>query len=233
MTPFHPSQLPMFGKKYDPELIVSHLATVLLPSCAAYVTDYINAVRLDETERARMKFSMYLFPIVASYGLALTTTNSKFKTALLKAHIIYLEGFRDREMLVNLGETIVWRIERDAISRELRDRFGQTIAPADFGFHEIRYGTLLGIVSGIRSNAFLTDFSLGMSQAQDNPKLGFQASLNSLGISFTRYVLKIDPNDPDLSSADRDRFQRSVANSILFLGQTYFNVIDIQKSMNA
>jgi len=223
----------MLGKKYAPEQIVSHLATILLPSCAGHVADYINAVRPNEAERRRMTFSMYLFSIAASYGLVQTTANVKFKTALLKAHSIYLERFRDADILVNLGEAIVWRIERDSISRELRDRFEKSIVPTDFDFHEIRYGTLLGILADIRSNAFLTDLSMGMSQGQGDPKLGIKLAFNALGISFTRYVLKIDPNDPELSLADRDRFQSSAAHASVLLGQGFFNATDILKSMSA
>lgn len=223
----------MFGKKYNPEKIVGQLATILVPSCAAHVTDYINAVQPNEAERTRMMFSMYLFSISASYGSVQTTTNEKFKTALLKAHSIYLERFRDGDMLVNLGETIVWRIERDFVSRELHDRFGKSIVPTDFDFHEIRYGTLLSIVANIRSNAFLTDFSMGMSQGQGDPKVGITLAFENLGISFTRNVLKIDPNSPELSSSDRDRFQGSVAHASVLLGQGFFNVSDISKSMNA
>jgi hypothetical protein len=223
----------MFGKKYDPEQIVSHLTTILLPSCAGYVHDYLNAVRLDEAELTRMTFSMYLFSVAACDGGIQTTTNAKFKAALLKAHSSFLDRFPDRETLVNLGEIVIWQFERDFIARELHDRLGKSILPGDFDFHEIRYGTLLRIASDIRKNAFSTDIHLGVSQGQGDPKLGMQLAFKALGTSFTRYVLKIDPTDPELSSTDRDRFQRSVAHAIPFLGQGFFNVTDFLKTMGA
>ena len=222
----------MFGKKYDPEKIVGQLATILVPSCAAHVTGYINAVQLDKAERKRMTLSMYLFSISASHGLV-GTRNEKFKTTLLKAHRIYLERFRDAETLVKLGELIIWPIERESVSRELHDQSGKSIVSSDFDFHEIRYETLLHVISGIRSNAFLTDISMGMFQGQDDIELGMSLAFKNLGISFTRYVLEIEPNDPELASADRIRFQSSAAHASILLGQGFYNVTDMLKSMSA
>ena len=222
----------MFGKRYDPEEIANSLATALLPSCVDQVTDYINAVRLDAAERKRLMFSIFLFSVAASEGIVRTTTNVEFKTALLKAHTTYLERHRCTEDLGNLGELIIWEIERKFVIRELKVRFGLAVDQSTFDDHAIRNGTLLGIAADFRKEAFLTDIHLGMSQGQGDPRLGIQQTFKSLGTSFTRQVLDIDPNTSDLSHEQHERFHRSVAYASKFLGLGYFNVLDSLKRIS-
>jgi len=222
----------MFGKKYDPEQIAEKLATIIMPGCAEYLAAYINAVHPNKIEHTRTMLSMYLFPITSTHGFMQTTSNQKLKKALLKAHNIYLDRFRDTDKVVNLGEIIIWRIEQEAFSRALRDRFAESIDPDYFDSHEIKYGKLLTILSEIRSNVSMTDFELGRLHGQGDPKLELLSAFNAMGITFTRQALKIDLNDPKLPPSERDRFQISTGHASVLLGQGFFNVTDFTKSVS-
>jgi hypothetical protein len=72
-----------------------------------------------------------------------------------------------------------------------------------------------------------------MSQAGDDSKLGLKLAFMALGTSFTRHVLKIDPTDPDLSSAERERYQTSLGFASALLAHGFFNVTDVFKALGA
>jgi hypothetical protein len=180
-----------------------------------------------------MMFTMHLFPIAASYGIVHTTTNAKLREALLQAHEIYLSRFREQDQLVKLGDYIIWRIERESVAHELRERFCQLVIPSGFDSHEIRYGMLLRGVSDVRKATFGRDLSFGMSQAGGDSKLGLKLGFMALGTSFTRQVLKMDPTAPDLSPDERERYQTSLGYASALLAHGFFNVTDVFKAMGA
>lgn len=216
----------MFGKKYKPIQIATELDTVLLPSCIEQLAIYLKVVQPNEEESKRMQLSIYLFPFIATYGLIHKQVNDKFKTALLEAREIYLERFQDKDIKVNLGEAIIWRVEQEYVAAILHSRHEISIDPSEFDFNEIRYGTLLDIVANFRSEAFLTDISFGMSQS-NNKQEGLSIAFDFLGISFTKHVLKIDPNNSNLTQYESDRFHKSSKCASALLGQGFFNVTDV------
>jgi hypothetical protein len=222
----------MFERKYQPEDIADHLHAIVRDGGPIF-GDYERLVRPDDDERTRLLFTAQLFPIAMSFVcIAKTTKNSKLKEALLQAHAIYLSRFLDQDQIVRLGDYAIWRVEREGVSRVLREDFCQLVLAADFDNHEIRYGMLVRAVSDARKVTFQCDLERGLSSSQDF-KQCFMFVFASAGVTFTRQVLKLDPNDPKLSSHQRERFQESAGFASTFIGQSYFKMTDIFKAMGA
>lgn len=218
----------MFGRKIKSEDLAVQLSRALLPSGADYIGSYIHAVRPDESERTRMMFSLLLFPVTASYGAILTTTNQKLKDSLIEAHEIYLSSIHEQDQLVRLGDYIIWRVEREAVVRVLSERYFQLLVPSDFDGHQIRYGMLLRVIADIRKQTYVNDLDLGMSQSKDT-KEGMLEAFTALGTSFTRYILKIDPTNYSLPQSEKDRFMTSIALGSSIQGHGFFGMSDVLK----
>lgn len=222
----------MSGRSINPELLAEQLGAALLPSGAAHVGAYFKAVRPDEAERTRMMFSMLLFPVTASYGMIHTTTNPDLKDALIKAHDIYLGRIREQDQLVNLGDYIIWRVERDSVARELRERYSQLIVPSGFDTHQVRHGLLLRVVADVRKQTFLTDLHFGVSQTTDG-KQGMMLAFRALGTTFTRHVLKIDPTGQNLAQWERERYEASIAYASALHAHGFFEITEVFKALGA
>lgn len=219
----------MSGLKYNPEHIAEQLAYALLPSGAAHLGAYFNAVRPDDAERTRMMFSVLLFPITASYGMIHNTKDPKFRETLVQAHDVHLKRIREQDKIVNLGDYITWRVERDSIARELREKFCQLVIPSGFDKHQIRYGMLLRVAADVRKQMFGTDIHFGMSQTSD-PKAGLMLAFRALGTTFTRHVLKIDPTGSDLAHWERERYEASIAYASALHAHGFFQITEFFKT---
>lgn len=218
----------MFGRKINSQDLAVQLSRALLPSGADYIGSYIQAVRPDESERVRLMFSLLLFPVTASYGAILTTTNQELKDSLIEAHEIYLSSIRDQDQLVRLGDYIIWRVEREAIARVLRERYFQLLVSSDFDEYQIRYGLLIRLITDMRQQTYLNDIDLGMSQGNET-KEGISEVFTTLGTSFTRYILNIDPMNYSLNQSDKDRLMTSIAHGSSIQGHGFFGMSDVLK----
>jgi hypothetical protein len=223
----------MFGRKYNPEEIAERLRRLLLPSGGMELAAFLQAVCPDEAERERMILNTNLFPIAASYGIVNARTKPKFRDALFQAHELYLNRFREQDKLVSLGDYIIWRVERDWVERDLRERFCQLITPSSFNSHKIPFGMLLRIATDFRKATFRTDLQIGMAAGGGDQKREVILIFAALGTTFTRQVLKIDPTDPGLSSDEINRFQLGLGYASALLGHGFFNLTELFKEMGA
>ncbi len=148
------------------------------------------------------------------------------------AHDIYLSRARDQDSLVSLGDYVIWRIERENVTRTLREDFGQVLLTASsFDTHQIRWGMLLRMLAEVRKRAYVADLRYALNVApQNDPKAGLQCLFVSCATSFTRYVLQIDPSNSSNSQDTMDRFHASVGLGAGMLGAVYFHIIDLMKS---
>ena len=223
----------LFGKKYDPDEIAGHLEKIVWPDYPNNLADYIKAVRPDALEQARLRLSTHLFVIAASHNAFVFSKNAKFREALANAHGIFLKRFLDYDKTVNLGQAVVWKAERDKVSSELRDRLGILISPAAFDSNEIPYATLLRVLPEIRNNGYMCDLTFGMSHGKNDAQAGVQFAAQAFGISFTKYVLRIDPTAPDLTSAAAERFQISTGHATIQCFRGFCNIADYSKTIDA
>lgn len=222
----------MFAESYHPEEIADQLHSVVRDGAAIFGT-YQRSINLDEAERTRLLFTAQLTPIAVSFVIvARRTKNEKLKKALFEAHEIYLGGFASQDQIVRLGDYIIWRVERDSLAQALRERFGQIVLANGLNAHEIRYGMLLHVVSDIRKQSFECDVQNGLN-ASPNPKQGLSFAFMSAGVTFTRQVLQIDPNDPTINASQQERFNASVGLLASFIGQSFFKITDMSTAMRA
>lgn len=220
----------MFTRKIKPEVIADRLARALLPSGVEYFASYFAAVLPDELEQERLTLSMMLYPVIASYSTILYTKDRKLKEDLTHAHEIYLNRILDQDQIVRLGDYIIWRIEREVIARELRERDALILVASDFDNYQIRYGMLIRMIVNMRQQTYFSDMDIGMSQGRDTEQ-GLMLSWKSLGTTFTRQILSIDPAKDNLSQSDRGRFLASIEHGSRLQGYGYFQIVDIIKSL--
>jgi len=222
----------MFGRKYNPQEIAEHLRTWIAHGQARdLIGGYFACVRPDELECTRIMFSLHIFPIAASYGIAEAKNDARLIEAVRQAHDLYLSCFRDRDQIVRLGDYVIWRVEREAVASVLREECCQIIGPSTFDEHAIKYGMLLRVVSEIRKRTFATDILLGMSQPTGDSKKELMSACESLGITFTRHVLKIDLSDRGLTSDQFERYQTSRGFAATLLMQGLFTLSDMFKTL--
>jgi len=222
----------MFGRKYNPQEIAEHLRTWIAHGQATeLIGRYFPSVRPDEPERTRIMFSLHIFPIAASYGMAEAKNDARLIEAVRQAHDLYLSCFRDRDQIVRLGDYVIWRVEREAVASVLREECCQIIGASTFDEHAIRYGMLLRVVSEIRKRTFANDLLFGMSQPTGDPKQELMSACEWLGITFTRHVLKLAPGDPGLTSDQFERFQTSRGFAAALLMQGLFTLSDMFKTL--
>src|SRR5439155_2697435 len=128
---------------------------------------------------------------------------------------------------VILGDYVIWRIEREAVCRVFHKRFDKWIDASGFASQQIRYGLMAQVVSDIRKRAFLIDIQYGMKSAStDQPREQLMSILWSLATSFTRYVLAIDPANPNNRQATVDRYRTSIGSASQIVGDIYFRLFD-------
>jgi hypothetical protein len=222
----------MFGKTFQPKEISDQLQAVVRDG-AAILGGFQRSINPDEAERTRLLFTAQLLPIAVSFLIIARRTKSEsLKRALSEAHTIYLDGFADQNQIVSVGDYIIWRVERDSLARALREIFGQIILATGLNAYEMRYGMLLHVVSDIRKQSFECDVQNGLN-ATPNPKQGLSFAFMSAGVTFTRQVLQIDPNDPTISRAQQERFNASVGLLASFIGQSFFSITDMATALGA
>ena len=181
----------------------------------------------DQTEYARLLFTALLFPLSASHGIAAATPEDPIFDIIAKAHEVFLSRLRNPDQRVTLGDYVIWRIEREAVCRILQERFKQRIDASGFASHQIRYGLMARVVADIRKRAFLIDIEYGVKSAStEQPKDGLMSILLSLATSFTRYVLTIDPTNPQNTQATVDRYRTSIGLASQIVGDIYFRLVD-------
>jgi len=219
----------MFEQKYQPEEIADQFHAIVRDGATIFGT-YERSVRPNDAERTRLLFTAQLFPVAASFIRLSSIKNSKLKNAMLQAYDIYLARFPDQDQIVKVGDYAIWRVERERVARALREDYCQLVVATDFDNQEIRYAMLLRIVSDIRKLMFVSDMETGMSSAND-PKQCLSFAFISAGITFTRQVLKIDPNDPMLTANQQDRIQISSGLASTYIGQSFFRMTDLFKEM--
>lgn len=223
----------LFGKKYDPVEIAGRLEKNVWPDYPNNMTAYFKAVRPDGPEQARLRLSTHLFVIAASHHAFSSSKDANFKKALAEAHNIFLKRFLDYDKTVNLGQTVIWQAERAEVSCALRDRLGIHVAPSAFDSHEIRYDRLLTVLPEIRNKAYMADLAIGMLHGNGDDQKGLQFVALSLGVTFTKYVLRINPNAPDLNSAELERFQVSADHAAILCFSGVCNTADYSKTIGA
>jgi len=223
----------MFGRKFNPDDIASQLGGLVMPSGAMHVAAYYKAVRPDEDERVRIIFGLLLLPLALSYPMAQTTTNAKFREALLQAHEVYLGRIPESDQVIDAGRYIVWNFEREAIARNLREQFCQLIGPSSFDGYQMRYGMLVRGVAGIRNRTFWTDFNFGMSQSGGDSKLGLSLAFRALATSFTKRVLTVHSREQDLIPGEQERSEMSIALAGAFHAHGFFAAADLAKRLGA
>jgi hypothetical protein len=176
---------------------------------------------------------MHLFPLAASHPLIHTTKNKQLSEALHRAHEIYLGRSGKKDQIVRLGDYVIWRPEREAVTYMLREKFNVVIEPSKFDMHEVRNGVLMSILAAVRNRTFSSDLDYGMSAAEKDSKQGLMLAFMAFGTSFTKQVLKIDSLDPNLTRAEKDRFQASIGFAGSRLGEGFFAVTDLFRKMGA
>jgi hypothetical protein len=223
----------MFGREFNPDDIASQLAGLVMPTGAVNVAAYYKAVRPDEDERIRIIFGLLLLPLAISYPMVHTTTNPRFREALLQAHTQYLARIPEQDQVIDVGRYIVWNFEREAIARDLREQSCQIIGPSGFDGYQMRYGMLVRAAAGIRNRAFWTDFNFGMSQCGGDSKLGLTLAFRAMATSFTKRVLTIHPRERNLIPGEQERFEMSIALAGAFHAHGFFAAADLFKRLGA
>ncbi|MDD2710722.1 MAG: hypothetical protein PHV34_22305 [Verrucomicrobiae bacterium] len=212
----------------DPEKIVEFLQTSLVPGGAGFVQAYLRDVRPSEEERERMRFSMVLYPIVASYGIICAYDKRQLHDLMSRATAIYLSRIADQTRMVRFGDYIVWPTEQIAVAKVMQLNFGLDVGNTGFEALGIQFGVLINATFLVRMNSYLTDVRHGFSQAE-NHNQQLQMAFMSLGMSFTRYVLRMD--DGLLPPDEQRRYRFSVAHSGQLLGHGFFNVFEYIKEL--
>ena len=130
------------------------------------------------------------------------------------------------------GAYVVWGIEREAVSRILRERFFDLISPALFDAHQVRYGTLARAISEVRRETQQLDMKHAIMTA---PKDYVRAYVGLLGLnmaaSFTKQILRMDPFAP-AGSEDHTRYSVSVAHAAHFISHIYIETTKLLNQLN-
>ncbi|HEY6167746.1 MAG TPA: hypothetical protein VI454_06880 [Verrucomicrobiae bacterium] len=212
-------------RRQSPEEFAELFAETIRDAAPHFAT-FKRELNLDAPEYARLLFTSLLFPLSASHSIAVAQPGTPLAAIIPKAHDVFLSKLRNPDQLVTLGDYVIWRIERDAISKVLYERFSQSVDAARFASHQIGYGLMAHIVSDVRKRTFLMDAEYGSGMASSGqPKDRLMGALMWVATSFTRYVLTIDPTNPQNTQATVDRYRTSIAFACQIVGDIYFRLV--------
>ena len=196
------------------------------------MTEWLRSIRPDQLESERAKATISLFPTIAVCSNSIfDTENSTLRRTVIEASYAYIHSVADASDLVRLADFVVWADEQRVAFDVLRNDQTQPLRDDQFYSFTLKYSRLLEVLSHIRLEGYQHDIFYGGLVSKADPRAGLLQAFQRFGESFTRQVFDSNPRNPKNTDDERQRFQGSVAFAAKFLGQAYFECVDLSKSL--
>ncbi len=179
---------------------------------------WYEAMRPNKMEQARLQVASFLLPIAISGTRSVTQSNKNFISALQEAQKTYLSNYADGQEIVDVGDYIVWDIERDSFARILRNKFYQPVTTEMLSGHKLRMSMLLEVAAEVRKELAVADLEIAIINSSNaSPDQIFVSVAKMMAATISKQILGLNVQNNDFSQDEIARFNKSVNSALMWM----------------